>query len=83
MGRWLTLTASKALSLLKRSVIGSYRKVSIKYLDAYLDELERRFNDRRNEYIFRATLTKLVNAAKLPIDGVNKGDLVDVGRMHW
>jgi transposase-like protein len=53
-------------SLLKRSIIGSYHKVSIKHLDAYLDELEHRFNNRQNEYIFRDTLTKLVNAAKLP-----------------
>jgi transposase-like protein len=53
-------------SLLKRSIVGSYHKVSIKHLDAYLDELEHRFNNRKNEYIFRDTLTKLVNAAKLP-----------------
>jgi transposase-like protein len=53
-------------SLLKRSIIGSYHKVSIKHLDAYLDELEHRFNNRKNEYIFRDTLMKLVNAAKLP-----------------
>ena len=53
-------------SLLKRSIIGSYHKVSIKHLDAYLDELEHRFNNRKNEHIFRDTLTKLVNAAKLP-----------------
>lgn len=53
-------------SLLKRSIIGSYHKVSTKHLDAYLDELEHRFNNRKNEHIFRDTLTKLVNAAKLP-----------------
>src|SRR5207247_9553890 len=39
-------------SLLKRSIIGSYHKVSIKHLDAYLDELEHRFNNRKNKYIF-------------------------------
>ena len=53
-------------SLLKRSVVGTYHRISIKHLDAYLDELEHRFNNRKNEYIFRDTLTKLVNAAKLP-----------------
>lgn len=37
-----------------------------KHLDAYLDRLERRFNNRKNEYIFRDTLAKLVKAAKLP-----------------
>lgn len=40
--------------------------MSIKHLDAYLDELEHRFNNRKNEYIFRDTLMKLVTAAKLP-----------------
>jgi transposase-like protein len=59
-------------SLLKRSIIGSYHKVSIKHLDAYLDELEHRFNNRKNEYIFRDTLTKLVNAAKLPYTELTK-----------
>lgn len=53
-------------SLLKRSIIGSYHQVSMKHLDAYLDELEHRFNNRKNEYIFRDTLTKLVMAPKLP-----------------
>ncbi len=52
-------------SLLKRSIIGSYHKVSIAHLDAYLDELEHRFNNRKNEHIFRDSLSKLVNAAKL------------------
>ena len=53
-------------SLLKRSIIGSYHRVSIKHLDAYLDELEHRFNNRKNEFIFRDTLTKLMQAQKLP-----------------
>ena len=59
-------------SLLKRSIIGSHHKVSIKHLDAYLDELEHRFNNRKNEHIFRDTLTKLVNAAKLPYSDLVK-----------
>ncbi|MDR3403902.1 MAG: IS1595 family transposase [Chthoniobacter sp.] len=53
-------------SLLKRSIIGAYHHVSMKHLDAYLDELEHRFNNRSNEFIFRDTLTKLVRAQKLP-----------------
>jgi transposase-like protein len=59
-------------SLLKRSIIGSYHRVSIKHLDAYLDELEHRFNNRKNEYIFRDTLMKLVTAAKLPYRELTK-----------
>jgi transposase-like protein len=53
-------------SLLKRSVVGTYHKISIKHLDAYLDELEHRFNNRKNKFLFRDTLLKLVNAEKLP-----------------
>jgi len=52
-------------SLLKRSLVGSYHKVSKKHLDAYLDELEWRFNNRDNPYLFRDTLLKLVKAANL------------------
>ena len=53
-------------SLLERSIVGSYHKVSMKHLDAYLDELEHRFNNRNNEYLFRDTLAKMVQADKLP-----------------
>ena len=59
-------------SLLKRSIIGAFHQVSMKHLDAYLDELEHRFNNRKNEYIFRDTMTKLVNAGKLPYAELTK-----------
>ena len=49
-------------SLLKRSVIGAYHKISAKHLDAYLDELEWRFNNRNNPYLFRDTLKKMLGA---------------------
>ena len=39
-------------SLLKRSVVGTYHKFSIKHLDAYLDELEYRLNNRKNKFLF-------------------------------
>ncbi len=52
-------------SLFKRSVMGSYHKVSKKHLDAYLDELEWRFNNRENPYLFRDTLLKLINSDNL------------------
>lgn len=53
-------------SLLKRSIVGSYHKVSVKHLDAYLDELEWRFNNRNNEYLFRDTILKLIGSESLP-----------------
>lgn len=49
-------------SLFKRSIIGSFHKVSLKHLDAYLDELEWRFNNRDNLYLFRDTLLRLLRA---------------------
>lgn len=61
-----TNSVGSVWSLLKRSVIGTYHKLSIKHLDAYLDELEHRFNNRDNEFLFRDTLLKLVKAEKLP-----------------
>jgi len=53
-------------SLLKRSVVGSYYKVSTKRLDSYIDELEWRFNKRENPYLFRDTLIKLIKSENLP-----------------
>ncbi len=60
-----TNTVENIWSLFKRSVIGSYHKVSHKHLDAYLDELEWRFNNRDNPYLFRDTLRKLIESDNL------------------
>lgn len=49
-------------SLLKRSIMGSYHQLSAKHLDSYLDELEWRFNNRDNPYLFRDTLIRLLSA---------------------
>jgi transposase-like protein len=59
-------------SLLKRSVVGTYHKVSVKHLDAYLGELEHRFNNRQNKFLFRDTLLKLVEAEKLTYKKLTK-----------
>lgn len=61
-----TNSVESVWSLLKRSVVGTYHRISIKHLDAYLDELEHRFNNRKNQYLFRDTLLKLISAEKLP-----------------
>ena len=57
-----TNTIENVWSLLKRSIIGSYHHVSAKHLDAYLDELEWRFNNRDNPWLFRDTLLRLLKA---------------------
>jgi transposase-like protein len=61
-----TNSVELAWSLFKRSVIGSYHRLSAKHLEAYLAEFEFRFNNRENEYLFRDTLTRLVTTDNLP-----------------
>ena len=60
-----TNSVENVWSLLKRSIVGSYHKLSTKHLDAYLDELEWRFNNRDNPYLFRDTLLKLIKSENL------------------
>ena len=52
-------------SLFKRSIVGAFHQVSDKHLDRYLDELEFRFNNRDNPYLFRDTLLRLINSDNL------------------
>jgi hypothetical protein len=40
--------------------------MSVKHLPAYLDEMEWRFNNRENPYLFRDTLLVLLHGATLP-----------------
>ncbi len=63
-----TNTVENVWSLFKRSVVGSYHKLSTKHLDSYLDELEWRFNNRDNPYLFRDTLLKLIKSPNLPYE---------------
>jgi transposase-like protein len=60
-----TNTVEGVWSLFKRSLVGSYHQVSVKHLSAYLDELEWRFNNRENPYLFRGTLLRLIEAETL------------------
>lgn len=53
-------------SLLKRCSIDSYPRVHTRHLDAYLDELRFRFNNRENPYTFRDAMWKLLVADNLP-----------------
>jgi transposase-like protein len=58
-------SAENVWSLLKRSIIGAFHHVSIKHLDAYLDELEWRFSNRNNPFLFRDTMRELIKAETL------------------
>jgi transposase-like protein len=60
-----TNTMEGVWSLFKRSIIGSYHQISVKHLDRYLDELEFRFNNRNNPYLFRDALLRLIASSKL------------------
>lgn len=61
-----TNTVENVWSLFKRSLVGSYHKVSIKHLPAYLDEMDFRFNGRDNPYLFRDTLLVMLEGDALP-----------------
>ena len=52
-------------SLFKRSIMGSFHKVSTKHLDRYLEELEWRFNNRDNPRIFPDTLRRIMHTSPL------------------
>jgi transposase-like protein len=62
-----TNTVENVWSLFKRSIIGSYHQVSVKHLPLYLDELEWRFNNRDNPFLFRDTVRALVEADVLTL----------------
>jgi transposase-like protein len=51
-----TNTIENFWSLLKRGIMGSFHKVSIKHLPKYLAEFEYRFNNRETQNLFAQTL---------------------------
>lgn len=63
-----TNSVESAWSLLKRSIVGSYHKLSVKHLPAYLDEFTFRFNGRKNPFLFRDTLLRLIGEEPLRYD---------------
>jgi len=60
-----TNTVESAFSLLKRSIMGTWHRISVKHLPAYLDEMCFRFNNRKNPYLFRDTVLKLINSENI------------------
>jgi transposase-like protein len=65
MGDIHTNTVESAFSLLKRGIMGTWHKMSVKHLPAYLDEMCFRFNNRKNPYLFRDTILKLIESPNL------------------
>jgi len=58
-------TIESVWSRFKGGVVASYQKISKKLFDAYLDEFEWRFNNRKNPFLFCDTILKLVTASNL------------------
>ena len=61
-------------SLFKRSIIGAFHHVSRKHMDRYLEELEWRFNNRKNDHIFTDTLRRILNTETLPYRNLVDGE---------
>jgi transposase-like protein len=57
-----TNSVESAFSLLKRGLVGTWHRLSAKHLQAYLDEMCFRFDNRNNPYLFRDTLRKMLEA---------------------
>ena len=57
--------AESAFSLLKRGIIGTSHRSSAKHLQAYLDETSLRFDNRKNPYLFRDTMKRMLNSDNL------------------
>jgi transposase-like protein len=62
-----TNTVESAFSLLKRGIVGTWHKIDAKHLPAYLDEMCFRFNNRKNPYLFRDTLMKMLQSPNLEL----------------
>jgi transposase-like protein len=67
-----TNTVESAFSLLKRGIMGTWHRVSAKHLAAYLDEMTWRFNNRKNPYLFRDTMLKLIHSENLEYKELTK-----------
>lgn len=68
MGDIHTNTVESAFSLLKRGIMGTWHRISAKHLPAYLEEMEFRFNRRKNPNLFLDTLRHMVTASVLTFE---------------
>ena len=62
-----TNTVESSFSLLKRGLIGSFHRVSIKHLHRYLTEFEYRFNARKDVHIFQKTVAEMLKTQPMPM----------------
>lgn len=60
IGNIHTNTIEGFWAILKRGIVGQYHKVSIRYLNRYIDEFCFRYNHRKNDDVFNLMLAKAV-----------------------
>ena len=70
MGKIHTNTVESAFSLLKRGLVGSWHKVSMKHLQRYLEEMSYRFEERENPQLFSVTLKNLLTTEPLTFNAL-------------
>lgn len=61
-------TVENAFSLFKRGIVGTWHHLSGKHLAAYLEEMEFRFNRRKDKNLFLDTLKHMVTAPVLTFE---------------
>jgi len=66
VGDVYTNTIESAFSLLKRGIMGSFRRISIKHLHRNVSEFEYRFNRRQSPNRFEETLERMARAKPMP-----------------
>lgn len=69
-----TNTIENIWSLLKRSLVGAFHKISVKHLDAYLSEWEYRYNNRKNPHAFRDVMARLLGGDALRYRTLTTGE---------
>ncbi len=69
-----TNTVESSFSLLKRGLIGSFHRVSIKHLHRYLTEFEYRFNARKASDRFSMRLAEMVKTPAMPYAALTAGE---------
>ena len=67
-----TNTVESAWSLLQRSIVGTFHHMSVKHLPSYLAEMEWRFNNRENPYLFRDTLLVLLTRRRAALQRAHR-----------
>jgi len=72
VGEFHTNSVESAFSLLKRGIVGTWHKVSAKHLQAYLNEMTWRFDNRKNPFLFRDTMLRLIHSDNLEYKELTK-----------